>query len=90
MSDTLISYINLANAIIATAVNDYCSAIKVKHGSVLKHYKKNNEMLCDVRDFFFSDWFETLNWMDHNVILKRLLAGDSVNNCEWSCIADVA
>ncbi len=55
---------DLANAIVATAVDDYRAALKAK----------NERMLESIETFFYSGWFKTLTTLDPRELVTRLRA----------------
>lgn len=55
-------YENLANAIICVAADDYKEAVKYD----------DEELLADVRSFFFSEWFTTLSDISPIKLVRKL------------------
>lgn len=66
------AYIDLANAIVLTAVDDYRKALKG-----LKCNPNNQNAISsrlNIERFFFASWFEILTDLDPNYLVPRLKA----------------
>ncbi len=59
-------YVDLANAIVICAADDYREAWEGKQT------KTKTEEIKDLEKFFLSDWFKALTSADGKMILKRL------------------
>lgn len=55
-------YKNLANAIVAVAVDDYRFALK----------EKDNDLKESLEEFFLSEWYKTLTNLDPNVLMSSI------------------
>lgn len=55
-------YINLANAIVSVAADDYRTALK----------ENNTKLKSSLEAFFFSDWFGILTKLEADAILSRI------------------
>ena len=65
-------YENLGNAIILMAVKDYRKALQ-KH-SKRPRYEPAVQTINEVERFFRSEWFETLTFLDGEMLIRKLKA----------------
>lgn len=65
-------YIALANNIIERATQDYVIAAKTKSNKGIERIIKDGKYLCELRDFFYSNWFRVLTWESPDRILRHL------------------
>lgn len=66
------SYIALANNIVERATQDYVIAAKTKKNKGIDRIVKDGERLCELRDFFYSEWFKDLTGESPDRILRHL------------------
>lgn len=64
-------YINLANAIVSVAADDYRTALK----------ENNTKLKSSLEAFFFSDWFGILTRLEPKSILSRIQEEENYAAC---------